>query len=547
MKEHWRHFCEMYPTVCCSYVHFTRVWKADWAHCLTFRTVGQHAECATCMCHKIVIRALAGDSVARARAASHFQEHKEAERRDRRVYWAIRSEARRTPDVLSLIIDGADQGKFACPRHPYTQSKDIEGMQRPRLHVNACLCHGQEVLVTVSPPDFPKDSNGTCELIAHMLTRLKRKRVAVHRARLHVQLDNTSSTNKNNIVLGFLAWLVAAGIVRSAEADFLRVGHTHEDVDQFHGQVCSWLHHKPWAETPHDFVRHIQRFLDTLTQRPWPQSTGDRRCVFLNQQRDWQKWLTFVPRLKNHTGPRAPHVFRFQRRGGCAPGLLARTGCVEPVGLPASACDVVLFCKQWMADGVLSQRPLVVLPAALVPNSQPGMHTARAHITPKLANHLKKYCAAIAQHPYHLTRGAKFILDWVHGRVPLEPPLDVAGVFESCPTVEAATVTEHLDRAVGEAPTVAVVELADAGAAEPASQPSARAVVVYGVAAALHTQHGVPWSDALEAGERAFDGGARREAPTLGKPCRRKLAQGAATGGPEPNLGLQPLDLLPHG
>ena len=76
-----------------------------------------------------------------------------------------------------------------------------------------------------------------------MLTRLQRKRVAVHRARLHVQLDNTSSTNKNNIVLGFLAWLVAAGIVRSAEADFLRVGHTHEDVDQFHGQVCSWLHH----------------------------------------------------------------------------------------------------------------------------------------------------------------------------------------------------------------------------------------------------------------------------------------------------------------
>ena len=305
MKEHWRHFCEIYPAVCCSYFHFTRVWKADWAHCLAFRTIGQHAECATCMRHKIVIRALAGDSVARARAASHFQEHKDAERRDRRVYWGIRSEARRTADVLSLINDGADQGKFACPRYPYALSKDLEGMQRPRLHVNACLCHGQEVLVTVSPPDFPKDSNGTCELIAHMLTRLKQKGVAVHRSRLHVQLDNTSSTNKNNIVLGFLAWLVAAGVVRSAEADFLRVGHTHEDVDQFHGQVCSWLHHKPWAETPHDFVRHIQRFLDTLTQRPWPQSTGDRRCVFLNQQRDWKQWLTFVPALKNHTGPRA--------------------------------------------------------------------------------------------------------------------------------------------------------------------------------------------------------------------------------------------------
>ena len=117
-----------------------------------------------------------------------------------------------------------------------------------------------------------------------------------------------------------------------------------------------------------------------------------------------------------------------------------------------------------------------------------------------------------------------------------------------CPTVEAAPVAVHLAPAVGEDPAVAVVALADAGAAEPAAQPTARAVVVYGVAAALHIQHGVPWSDALEAGERAFDGGARREAPTHGKLKRRKLARdAAAAGGPEPDLGLQPLDLVPRG
>ena len=66
-------------------------------------------------------------------------------------------------------------------------------MQRPRLHINACICHGHEVLVTVSDADVPKDSNGTCDVIVHLLTRLRRKGVAVHRSRLYVQLDNTSS------------------------------------------------------------------------------------------------------------------------------------------------------------------------------------------------------------------------------------------------------------------------------------------------------------------------------------------------------------------
>ncbi len=549
VKEVWRQFCQAYPAVPCTYQWFRQIWKVEWAHCLKFRTIGQHAQCATCMCHKIVLRRLQGDAVAYAREASVFKEHKEAQYRDRRVYWAIRAEARRLHvhevDTISLIIDGVDQGKFAYPRHPYYNAKDIEPMQRPRLHVNACLCHGHEVLVTAASADFPKDSNGTCELIGHMLTRLKRKRVAVHRSKLHVQLDNTSSTNKNNIVLGFLAWLVAAGVVLVAEADFLRTGHTHEDVDQFHGQVCSWIKHKPFAETPQDFVRHIQRFLDTLTKKPWPQRAEDRRCVHLNQQRDWKTWLRFLPALKNHTGPRAPHIFRFQRRGCCAPGLLRRTGCQEPVGAPVDDCDAVLFCKQWMADATLSQRPLVVLPAAFVPRTRPPMATARAAITPKLANHLEKYSKLIAMPPYNLVAGGRHIINWVHGRLPLEPPLDVSGVFEPPPAV-AAAVAVHAALEDGAHFQVAEVALADAGAAAPAAQPSARAVVVYGVAAALHVHHDIPWADALAVGKRAFKGGAHREAPPARAAKRRRLVPLAADAGPAPALGVQPLDLEPR-
>ena len=417
MRDVWRAFRRQYAAVACSYMHFTRIWRKYWQDCLTFRVRSQHAECTTCAHHKIALRTLQNDASKCAREASRCEAHKAAERADRHVYWAIRAEARVCaqcsrpgviPGVISLIIDGMDQGKFAVPRFPHTKTKDVEGMQRPRLHVNVAICHGHEVLVTVSDANFPKDSNGTCDVIANMLTRLGREQlVAVHRCALHIQLDNTSAKNKNNIVLGFLAWLTTSGRVLASEADFLRTGHTHEDVDQLNGQICSYIHRQPFAETPRDFVCHIHRFLDTeLRNPPWPQRAGSRRCVYLNQQHDWKAFLQFVPTLKRHTGPQAPHVFRYQRRGCCAPGLLCRLHCIEPVGAPADDRDAVLFCKRWMGDESLSQRPLVQLPASKVPvAARPPLALQRNPITPKLANHLVKYSARLAGHPYNLQKG----------------------------------------------------------------------------------------------------------------------------------------------
>ena len=109
--------------------------------------------------------------------------------------------------------------------------------------------------------------------------------------------------------------------------------------------------------------------------------------------------------LENHTGPGAPHVFRLQRRGCRAPGLLARMRCKEFVGPTPSDNGVVLFCKRWMADGVLSQRPLVVLPAAYAPRGQPPTRQTRAAITPQLSNHLLKSSARLTERPYNLTSG----------------------------------------------------------------------------------------------------------------------------------------------
>ena len=94
---------------------------------------------------------------------------------------------------------------------------------------------------------------------------------------------------------------------------------------------------------------------------------------------------------------------------------------------------------------------------------------------------------------------------------------------------------------------VATVALADAGVEELEEAPSARAVVVYGVAANFHVQHGIPWPDALAAGEHAFHGGARHTARAAGKPNRRKLRGLGGDDGLARVLDIQPLDLLPRG
>ena len=129
----------------------------------------------------------------------------------------------------------------------------------------------------------------------------------------------------------------------------------------------------------------MQGFLYTLTKMPWPKGADNRRCVYTNQTRAAKTWEGSAPALKNHTGPAAPHVFRFQRRGCCAPAVLARMRCMEPLGVAPHDNDVVLFCKRWMADNALSQRPLVVMPVACAPHGHPPIHMARASITPPSA------------------------------------------------------------------------------------------------------------------------------------------------------------------
>ena len=67
---------------------------------------------------------------------------------------------------------------------------------------------------------------------------------------IFVQLDNTSSTNKNNIQVAVMAALVELGIVREVWLNFLPVGHTHEDIDQMFSVISHAFDYNPPRSLP---------------------------------------------------------------------------------------------------------------------------------------------------------------------------------------------------------------------------------------------------------------------------------------------------------
>ena len=63
----------------------------------------------------------------------------------------------------------------------------------------------------------------------------------------------------------------------------LRSGHSHEDIDQVFGRLASWMHKRPIALEPSDFVPLIQEFLEQgeFAFEPY------REAFQLNRVRDW--------------------------------------------------------------------------------------------------------------------------------------------------------------------------------------------------------------------------------------------------------------------
>ncbi|CAL1165648.1 unnamed protein product [Cladocopium goreaui] len=278
MKDYFEQFKSVDVLNKTSFSTFWRVWRIEFDH-LRFRAVSSHAQCSTCLHHRVLLKELSGYLFARQRQAQLYHAHLMSQYRDRQVYWALRSSSRlRTLGQITIIQDGMDQCKFAFPRSPLCRGKDLSTLIRPKLSIVGCLAHGWCLLFSVSDPTHPKDSSCMAELFCHTLTRLSR-----------------------------------LGILAGASLQHLRSGHSHEDIDQTFGSLSLFLvKHGKQVETPKDFRHLIQKFCSTA-HRPFE---NERAVVLLDQHRPWRDFLAgAVPvMLQGIGGPGAPHFFGISRR-----------------------------------------------------------------------------------------------------------------------------------------------------------------------------------------------------------------------------------------
>lgn len=214
MKDYHEQFVSAHPRAAdekpIALSTFWRVWKEEFPF-MKIRATSNHAQCTTCVRHKLIIRGMNGHLNARKLQVEQYVAHLRSQYQDRLLYWDIRGIARdKTPFETILVLDGMDQGKFAYPRSDLFRSKDLAGFNRPRAHISGCILHGRMVLFTVSPSTLPKDANAAIETTAHCLHLLS-KHIPLRRLILNIQADNTPREVKNNHYLRWLCSIVSRG------------------------------------------------------------------------------------------------------------------------------------------------------------------------------------------------------------------------------------------------------------------------------------------------------------------------------------------------
>eukprot|EP00435_Cladocopium_sp_Y103_P074474 s436_g49.t1 len=222
MRDHYEAMAAVDSSERVSFKTFWKIWTRDFGH-MRFRPASNHSQCNVCIRYKLMIRSLSNHILARQRQTELLAEHLRDQYKDRIQYWSLRGTSRLGCTHLVCILDGMDQAKFMCPRTRLCAAKDLNSMQRPRLHVSGCIIHGWGLGFFISLADHSKDSSCMVEILNIVLSRV------------------------------------------------------------FGGLATHLVRHLKTAETPADFVRGVQQFCEGA-RRPYEK---ERFAVQLNRHRDW--------------------------------------------------------------------------------------------------------------------------------------------------------------------------------------------------------------------------------------------------------------------
>ena len=156
-----------------------KVYKEYWEPTLGFRSVGQHARCATCA-RLAKTRRDSPDMAERAIADAEYKAHLNGVFAMRRVDMRFSQMSAAScepgctlPDrCLHIRIDGLDQAKGRCPRN-LENSKQWSNLWRPQLHIVGVTVEGLFEQYWVMDQDVPKDSNMECTCLSLALDNAK--------------------------------------------------------------------------------------------------------------------------------------------------------------------------------------------------------------------------------------------------------------------------------------------------------------------------------------------------------------------------------------
>lgn len=409
-----------------SFSTWRRVWKSGWYRLLPIRPATEHARCADCALYAQM----------RSKAESHgdhkavqeaYAQHIKAVFADRRIMTRLENAAEQAAKDgsgveiphLMITIDAMDKSKWAVPRN-LASSKQLSGLWRPALRLVGVLVSGLFEYFAILEPDQRGDSDTQQTILSRVLdlaAEACRKKGRELPSRIIFHSDNTAKEGRNAPMLTFAAAAVAAQRFREVSLCFYRVGHTHNRLDQRFGVLAAKLALAKSLQTPREYQQYLQEHY-----KPARGVGCIIECVHgsYNWRGLWEPLgVHFVGLFGAGGGTSdAGHVFRVVRADDVA-SLDLPVAEVEPWrgGGGPSGSDAVLLVKHWISSTMLSQKPMVVLPAAKAAELRwetlADLRASRNELLPRAMAEYRKTAADIAAPPWELKAAAEYLVDWV--------------------------------------------------------------------------------------------------------------------------------------
>lgn len=225
--------CSQVPTEGSSRLLFA-VWKSH-DEIVEVKPTG-HAICSTCSEIHADRLAMEGvyDPARLAELDAEAEAHLAFHSTERKYYDdAVETATHRPHLVTTLTIDAPTKHQLDLPsqaRWKRDTSKKLDGKGRWQSKLEAVLDAGVGMMVYLCRVSLGCGANLVCTvLFLALMTHAESGRPLGRR--LHLQLDNTTSENKNNTVIGAVSLLVGWGVFHEAVIFFMPVGHTFNELD----------------------------------------------------------------------------------------------------------------------------------------------------------------------------------------------------------------------------------------------------------------------------------------------------------------------------